>query len=58
LRWRFDEEHAYHLTQPEIAHDMIETTKELAELLGISERRKRRLNRERGERLTRSLALL
>jgi hypothetical protein len=35
LRWRFDEEHAYHLTRPEIAHDMVHMTKELADLLGI-----------------------
>ncbi|WP_220201291.1 hypothetical protein [Reticulibacter mediterranei] len=36
LGWRFEEEHAYHLTRPEVAHYLIETTKELAELLGIS----------------------
>ncbi|WP_268963424.1 hypothetical protein [Reticulibacter mediterranei] len=36
MRWRFDEEHAYHLTQPEVARYLIQTTKELAELLGIS----------------------
>ncbi|GHO94881.1 hypothetical protein KSF_049290 [Reticulibacter mediterranei] len=36
MRWRFEEKHAYHLTRPEIAHDVVETTKELAELLGIS----------------------
>ncbi|GHO97408.1 hypothetical protein KSF_112810 [Reticulibacter mediterranei] len=36
MRWCFGEEHAYHLIRPEIAHYVIETTKELADLLGIS----------------------
>jgi hypothetical protein len=36
LRWCFEEKHAYHLTQPEIAHYVVSVTKELAELLGIS----------------------
>ncbi|GHO98902.1 hypothetical protein KSF_089500 [Reticulibacter mediterranei] len=36
LRWCFEKEHAYHLTRPEIAHYVVEATKELAELLGIS----------------------
>ena len=36
LRWCFEKEHAYHLTRPEIAHDVVSVTKELAELLGIS----------------------
>ncbi|WP_220209328.1 hypothetical protein [Reticulibacter mediterranei] len=37
-RWRqrFEEEHAYHLTRSEIAHYVVETTKALADLLGIS----------------------
>jgi len=54
LRWRFEREHAYHLTQPEVARYLIETTKELAHLLGISlaegERGEQRLNPERGGR--------
>jgi hypothetical protein len=36
LRWCFEKEHAYHLTQPEVARYVVETTKELADLLGIS----------------------
>jgi hypothetical protein len=36
LRWCFEEEQAYHLAQPEIAHYVISVTKELADLLGIS----------------------
>ncbi|GHO98899.1 hypothetical protein KSF_089470 [Reticulibacter mediterranei] len=43
LRWCFEEEHAYHLTRPEIAHYVVSVTKELAELLSIS------LTEERGE---------
>jgi hypothetical protein len=35
-RWCFEEEHAYHLTRPEIARDVVAVTKELADLLGIS----------------------
>ncbi|GHO94868.1 hypothetical protein KSF_049160 [Reticulibacter mediterranei] len=36
LRWCFEEEHAYQLTRPEIAHDVIQITTELADLLGIT----------------------
>jgi hypothetical protein len=36
LRWCFEKEHAYHLTRPEIARDVVSVTKELADLLGIS----------------------
>ncbi|GHO97419.1 hypothetical protein KSF_074670 [Reticulibacter mediterranei] len=36
LRWCFEEEHVSHLTRPEIAHYVVEVTKELADLLGIS----------------------
>jgi hypothetical protein len=36
LRWCFEEEHVSHLTQPKVARYVIETTKELADLLGIS----------------------
>ncbi|WP_220210985.1 hypothetical protein [Reticulibacter mediterranei] len=36
LRWCFEEEHAYHLSRPEVARYVIEATKALADLLGIS----------------------
>jgi hypothetical protein len=36
LRWRFEEEHASHLTRPEIARYVVYAAKELADLLGIS----------------------
>jgi hypothetical protein len=35
LRWCFGEEHAYHLTRPEVARYVMEVTKELADLLGL-----------------------
>ncbi|GHO98862.1 hypothetical protein KSF_089100 [Reticulibacter mediterranei] len=41
MRWCFEEEHAYHLTRPEIAHYMVHMTKELVELLGLSLAEKR-----------------
>ncbi|GHO90332.1 hypothetical protein KSF_003800 [Reticulibacter mediterranei] len=35
MRWRFEEEHAYHLTRPEIARDVVSVTKKLADSLGL-----------------------